>query len=214
MKRVLNGVVAPFFVFWWIFLVSPTLRITRCGNGDTERHAREHPHVSVFWHSRIFYMTWHLAWRGFDALVSPSSDGDIIANTLRLFGFHCVRGSSFKRGPRALLEMARRLGKGASVAMIADGSRGPALKAQSGAIYLAKLTGHKIAPIAWGAKWKGNIGSWDRTIFPLPFSPVRLVYGDLIEVSRDADNDTVEQKRAELERELLRITAVADDFGQ
>ena len=92
MKRFLNGIVAPFFAFWWILLTALTLRVTRRGEEETEFYMRENPYIAVFWHIRIFYMTWLFSWRRkMNALVSPSVDGDIIANSLRFFGYGLVR---------------------------------------------------------------------------------------------------------------------------
>ncbi|MBI5637688.1 MAG: lysophospholipid acyltransferase family protein [Nitrospinae bacterium] len=213
MKRFLNGTVVPFLAYWWLLLTSITLR-PRVFGADTQKYASENPCIFVFWHNRIFYMPWHLRrQRNLHALVSPSGDGEIIHGTLRLFGYFTVRGSSFRHGARALIALARKLRGGATAAMIADGSRGPALIAQSGAIYLAKLTGLKIVPLAWGAEWKKNLNSWDKTIFPLPFSRVNVVYGDPIEVPKDITKEGMEDKRKELEAALLRVTAEADGFS-
>lgn len=212
MKRFLNGTVVPLFAYGWLLLTSITLR-PRIFGADTQKYAAENPCIFVFWHNRIFYMPWHLRrQRNLHALVSPSGDGEIIHGTLRLFGYFTVRGSSFQHGARALIALARKLRGGATAAMIADGSRGPALIAQSGPIYLAKLTGLKIVPLAWGAEWKSHFNSWDKTIFPLPFSRVNVVYGDPIEVPKDITKDEMEDKRKELEAALLRVTAEADGF--
>ena len=212
MKRLLNGTIVPFLAYWWLLLTSITLR-PRVFGVDMQKYAAENPCIFAFWHNRIFYMPWHLRrQRNLHALVSPSGDGEMIHGTLRLFGFFTVRGSSFKHGARALIALARKLRRGATAAMIADGSRGPALVAQPGAVYLAKLTGLKIVPLAWGAEWKNNFNSWDKTIFPFPFSRVNVVYGNPVEVPKDITKEGIEEKRKELEAELLRVTAKADGF--
>ncbi len=214
MKRFLNGTIVPFLAYWWLLFTSVTLRPRLFGE-NAQKYSAENPCIFVFWHNRIFYMPWHLRrQRNLHALVSPSGDGEIIHGTLRLFGYFTVRGSSFQHGARALISLAKKLRMGAAAAMIADGSRGPALIAQPGAVYLAKLTGLKIVPLAWGAKWKRNINSWDKTIFPIPFSRINVVYGDPIEVPKDVTKEGIEQKRVELEAALARVTAEADIFSQ
>lgn len=214
MKRFLSGTIVPFFAYWWLLLTSITLRPFVFG-ANTQKFTNENPCIFVFWHNRIFYMPWHLRrQRNLHALVSASADGEMIHGTLRLFGFFTVRGSSFRHGARALITLARKLRAGAAAAMIADGSRGPALVAQPGAIYLAKLTGLKIVPVAWGAEWKRNFNSWDKTLFPLPFSRVNVVYGDPIEIPKNITKEGIEDKRKELEAALMRVTAEADGFSR
>lgn len=156
-----------------------------------------------------YHFRWQKRWR---ILVSPSSDGDVINGILKLFGFSTVRGSSYKNPVRALLSLARKVKSGASAVMIADGSRGPANTAQSGCVAIAKLTGRLIVPIAFGAERKKNLGSWDKTILPLPFSRINMVFGNPIAVEENADGSQLELKRLHLEEELKKITAIADTF--
>jgi len=211
--RIVNGVIAPLVGYVWIYLVSLTLRV-KIIDGAQASAALKGGHILAFWHSRVFYMPYYFRFEGkaLLCLVSPSGDGAIIDGILRLFGFSTVRGSTFKHGRRALITLARRVRAGENAAMIVDGSRGPARKAQLGSIYLAKLTGALIIPTAYGAKSKFEVSSWDRTIFPLPFSRVNMVFGKPMEVPREISDDELEKFRAALEGELNRITDVADRF--
>jgi hypothetical protein len=156
-----------------------------------------------------YHFRWQKKWR---LLVSPSSDGDIINGIVNRFGLFTVRGSSFKSPTRALLALARDVRKGASVAMVADGSRGPANVAQIGSIALAKLTGKPVVAIAFGAEKKINLNSWDRTLLPLPFSRVNMVFGKPIVVEKRCNDEELESKRTELEKELNRVANIADSF--
>jgi len=213
MKRLLNRTVAPALGFVVICLVSLTLRVRVIGaeHWESRRNGRC---IFTFWHSRIFYMPFHFRSLGnLHILVSPSADGDIIAGILRLFGMHTIRGSSFRHGVRALVALVKTIRKGASAAMIADGSRGPARIAQPGSIYLAKLTGVTILPIAFGAEKKKELKSWDRTVIPLPFSRINMAFGAPMDIPPDLSDDGIEKKRAELEAELNRLTALADSFA-
>lgn len=194
------------------------MRVNVIGKEQAE-FVRKNDVVLAFWHSRIFYMPYHFRrqkkWR---ILVSPSSDGDIIDGVLRLFGFITVRGSTFKSPTRTLLVLAKVLNKGTSaagagVAMIADGSRGPANIAQIGSVALAKLTGKLVVPVAFGAERNKNLGSWDKTIIPMPFTRINMVFGKPISVDRKSSEQELESRRAELEKELNRITKLADRFS-
>ena len=211
--RFINGVIAPLAGWLWIHLVSITLRVKVTDAGGSAAVLNDR-HVLAFWHSRIFYIPFYFGCESkkYSILVSPSGDGAIINGVLKLFGYSTVRGSTFQHGRRALIALARLVRKGSNAAMIADGSRGPARVAQPGSVYLAKLTGAPIVPLAFGAKNKKEINSWDRTIFPFPFSRANLVFGNPITVPRELTEAELEAKRAELESELNRITDLADRF--
>ncbi|MBI5179276.1 MAG: lysophospholipid acyltransferase family protein [Nitrospinae bacterium] len=209
-KRLVNATAAPWLAYGLIQAVSRTLdaRIT----GDAA-FCQNNRHILAFWHSRIFYMPYYFRReKNLHALVSPSADGDIIAGALRRFGIFTVRGSSFQKGPASLVALAKRVRHGANAAMIADGSRGPARIAQPGSIYLAMLTGAPIVPIAFGAEKKRELGSWDRTLIPLPFSRVNMVFGAPMHVPRKLSEEEIEKNRLELEAAINRVTDMADRF--
>jgi len=136
-------------------------------------------------------------------MVSSSRDGDLIADTVERFGMRAVRGSSRHGGRQALDQMidALRAG-GVSAGVIVDGPRGPALVAKSGAVVLARATGLPIVPGTWWARPIAHVGSWDRTIVPLPFSRIVFAFAEPMVVPPDADDDAVEAARAELTRRL------------
>jgi len=197
-----------------IFLLGMTYR-KRIKGGEIEQSlfAQGIPPIYALWHGRLFY--WSYFYRGqgrIHCLVSPSSDGEIIASLLRLFGLNVIRGSSFKGGTRAFRGLIRTVKGGNSAAIIADGSRGPALKVQEGVIHLAMLTGAPILPVTYGAERAVFLKSWDRFMIPWPFSRVAVIYGDPVYVRRDLTEDQLEEKRLELEQRLNEITKRADGY--
>src|SRR5262245_44233065 len=92
--------------------------------------------------------------------------------------------------------------EGHAVGITLDGPRGPALVAQPGALWLAKVTGNPIVPFHMEAKPSWTAPSWDASQIPYPFSLVALVFGEPIEIPADADDAAMEQKRRELEDHL------------
>jgi lysophospholipid acyltransferase (LPLAT)-like uncharacterized protein len=136
-------------------------------------------------------------------MVSSSRDGDIIADTVERFGMRAVRGSSRHGGMRALDAMidAVRQG-GVSAGVIVDGPRGPARIAKAGAVLLARATGLPIVPGTWWARPMLRVGSWDRTIVPLPFSRIVFAFAEPLFVPPDADDASVDAAAAELTRRL------------
>ncbi|WP_417912107.1 lysophospholipid acyltransferase family protein [Candidatus Electronema sp. TJ] len=158
--------------------------------------------VAPFWHYSVFYMLYHLRRYPGVAMVSASKDGEYIARVAGLLNFETVRGSSHRFGVRALKGMVDHVRQGKHAGIVADGSQGPALKAQPGAILVAAKSGAPIMPIAWAAKRYKAFNSWDRTVIPLPFSPMILEYGELIWVAPELTAETLEQQRQQLENAL------------
>jgi lysophospholipid acyltransferase (LPLAT)-like uncharacterized protein len=155
--------------------------------------------VVPFWHYSVFYMLHHLRRYPGVAMVSASKDGEYIARVARLLNFETVRGSSNRSGVRALKGMVDHVKQGKNAGIVADGSQGPPLKAQPGAILLAAKSGSPIMPIVWAVKRYKAFNSWDRTVIPLPFSRIILEYGELIWVEPELTAETVEQYRQRLE---------------
>jgi lysophospholipid acyltransferase (LPLAT)-like uncharacterized protein len=161
--------------------------------------------VVPFWHYSVFYMLYHLRRYPGVAMVSASKDGEYIARVAGLLNFETVRGSSHRFGVRALKGMVDHVRQGKHAGIVADGSQGPALKAQPGAILVAAKAGAPIMPIAWAAKRCKVFSSWDRTAIPLPFSPMILEYGELIWVAPELTAETLEKHRQQLETALNSI---------
>jgi lysophospholipid acyltransferase (LPLAT)-like uncharacterized protein len=155
--------------------------------------------VVPFWHYSVFYMLYHLRQYPGVAMVSASKDGEYIARVAQLLNFETVRGSSNRFGVRALKGMVDHVKQGKNAGIVADGSQGPPLKVQPGAIMLAAKSGSPIMPIVWAAKRYKAFNSWDRTVLPLPFSPMILQYGELIWVEPELTSDSVEKYRQQLE---------------
>ncbi len=103
-------------------------------------------HISVLYHFR--------ACRGV-VMVSPSRDGDIIAGLVRRWGYAVVRGSRHKGGMDAAREMVVQVkNEKRPAGLIADGSQGPARRAQKGSVFIARAAGVPMIPAIIVARWK------------------------------------------------------------
>ncbi|MCI5116022.1 MAG: DUF374 domain-containing protein [Candidatus Electrothrix sp. AX2] len=138
-------------------------------------------------------------------MVSASKDGEYIARVASLLGFETVRGSAHRFGVRALKGMVDHVKQGKSAGIVADGSQGPALKMQPGAIMLAAKSGSPIMPIVWATKRYKAFNSWDHSVIPLPFSPILLQYGDLIYVEPRLNAALLEEYRQQIEQAMNRM---------
>ena len=161
--------------------------------------------IMAFWHGRVLTATYYFRRRDIVVMISENFDGEWIARIIESFGFQTSRGSTSRGGRRALLQLKRAMERGLPAGFAVDGPRGPARKAQPGAVWLAKLTGNPVVPFHMEASSYWSLRSWDRTQIPRPFSTVALAVGAPIEVPREADEAMLEAKRIELEQALLAL---------
>ena len=156
-----------------------TCRLRVHGRERMEEAVREHgAAIAAFWHYSFLYLFYHLRAYSAAVMVSSSRDGEYIARLARQFNHLPVRGSSNQRGFRALREMVELMHRGSSAGIVADGSQGPARRAQSGAILMASKSGRPILPMAWAADRAIAFNSWDRTLLPKPFATIALHHGE------------------------------------
>lgn len=169
------------------------------------------PFILCFWHGRLLMMPY--CWRRdktIHMLISQHRDGQLIANTVAHFGIKTAAGSSSKGGSAALRTMLKALKAGEYVGITPDGPRGPRMRASAGIVGVARMSGVPIIPATYGVSRRKVLGSWDRFLVAWPFVRGTMVWGDPIEVPRDADEDMLEAKRLEVEEGLNAITAEAD----
>ena len=143
---------------------------------------------------------------------SESRDGDIQAVVLRRFGFEVVRGSSKRKGGRALLGMVDGLRRGKDIALAVDGPRGPICEVKQGVTYLAGKLDKPIIPVATGAKRRWILEKiWDKYMLPVPFTNGVVVYGRPVIVQGTSEEE-LEAKRKELQTALNDVTNEADEY--
>lgn len=178
------------------------------GGASTERV------IFCIWHNRLAlslaayrrYVQRFEPGRRMAAMVSASRDGGMLARILELFDVEPVRGSSSRRGPQALRELATFGERGLDLAITPDGPRGPCYRVQEGVIHAAQLTGLPIVPVSCYLSWKVRPRSWDRFQIPLPFSRCRVKTGTIVRVAREVSDEERNAHREQLERTLIEIT--------
>jgi len=174
-------------------------------------HAAKRPFILAFWHGRLLMMP--CAWsrrQPIHMLISGHRDGRIIADAVKYFGIDSIAGSSTEGGTAALRGMVRFLKAVDCVVITPDGPDGPAMRATSGIVTVARLAGVPILPLAYATKRRRILGTWDRFHLPLPFSRGVFLWGEPIEVPADLDADGIERIRALVEARLNALTAEAD----
>jgi lysophospholipid acyltransferase (LPLAT)-like uncharacterized protein len=167
--------------------------------------------IVAFWHGRLLMMPY--AWesdRPFHMLISDHPDGRIISRTVGYFGISTMAGSTRRGGTRALRNLLGALAAGETVGITPDGPKGPRMRASRGVVDLARLSGVPVIPGTFGCRSRRVIDSWDRFVVAKPFAGGVILWGNPIEVARDASDEEVERARRQIEDELNRISAEAD----
>jgi len=119
------------------------------------KHRRRHPNVVT------------------TTMVSPSRDGQMLADIIARFGQKTVTGSAKKRGAEGLRELIR-VTRERSFGLIAvDGPRGPRGVPRQGVFTLARGAGARLYVLAAHGSPCLRAPSWDRLAMPLPFVRVR-----------------------------------------
>lgn len=222
LKKRFTMVVAAFLIIWAVRLMMLTVKhITPNKDAfhDFGKSQNGKGVILVGWHQRLFYFLY--AYHRFDikklgpmaGLASVSGDGLLAARVARAFGFaKIVRGSSSRRGAAALLEMTNLMEQGWHTGLVLDAPRGPIYAAKPGVIALARLSQRPIVPIAWAASRYWQLKSWDKLVIPKPFCKIYGLAGveDALFVPPDADKDTCEAYRQQLEKKLFELQALCD----
>jgi lysophospholipid acyltransferase (LPLAT)-like uncharacterized protein len=192
---------------------SRTVRIRFVNKAIPDRFAAEGQNVIyAFWHGRQFLLFHSHRNTGIVIPASESRDGEIQAGILKWFGFDVVRGSSKRKGDRALLGLVDALRKGKSLALAVDGPRGPIYEAKQGVTYLAGKLHKPIIPVITSAARFWLLDKiWDKYLLPKPFTNGVIMYGEAIHVTGICEEE-LETKRKELETTLNRLMAQADDY--
>jgi len=174
--------------------------------------------IYLMWHNRIsafMAYAWTFANRQSDyrmfCLVSASQDGELLARPMRESGGHEIRGSSSRQAVEALKRAVRLARKGANIATVGDGPRGPRYKLKPGPLLMAKATGQPIVPVTWSCTRTLQMHrSWDQMMFPLPYTTIRMRFHEPVHVAPDLSDAEMDQANRELQAKMDDLTRWAD----
>jgi lysophospholipid acyltransferase (LPLAT)-like uncharacterized protein len=206
------------------FLAAEFLRLvwltTKFSFEPADVYERAEPHqplIFAFWHGQHFMTPFiktkdsHRA----KVLISRHRDGEFQAIAAERLGIETIRGSgdqggAFHRkgGVGAFKEMVRALEQGCNVASTADVPK-RARAAGLGIIMLARESGRPILAFAMVTSRFIRLKNWDQTTINLPFGRGAVVGIDAIVVPPDADAETMEKLRVQLETYLNEATRIA-----
>jgi lysophospholipid acyltransferase (LPLAT)-like uncharacterized protein len=175
------------------------------------------PCIFVFWHGQHLMTPFIRIKKSYLAkvLISRHRDGEFNAIAAERLGIGTIRGSgdhsgAFHRkgGIGAFKEMVRALEENWNVATTADVPK-RARVAGLGIIMLARETGRPIMPFAMVTSRYIRLKNWDSTTINLPFGRGALVGIESVTVPPDADAETMEKLRQQVETILNEATRKA-----
>jgi lysophospholipid acyltransferase (LPLAT)-like uncharacterized protein len=172
------------------------------------------PAILVFWHGQHFMTPFIKTKDSYRAkvLISQHRDGEFNAIAAERLGIGTIRGSgdhggAFHRkgGVGAFKEMVQALQDNWNVATTADVPK-RARVAGLGVIMLARESGRPILPFAMVTSRYIRLKNWDSTTINLPFGRGAVVGIDTVTVPPDADAETMEKLRLQVETILNEAT--------
>lgn len=147
-------------------------------------------------------------------LISPSQDGEIVAQIVARWGYRILRGSSSHSIIRAWNEMKRELLQGGELIIVPDGPRGPDRKLKPGCLKLAQETGAYLVPFTFSASRKKIFQTWDRFLLFYPFSKVVVLIGQPLAIDSGITEDELEKERQKVESLMVELDEKADGYFQ
>ena len=213
-RRFILKYIVPPLGFVLIYLFGITYRKVLVNN-DIEKSLLDRGVNPIYalWHGRLLFFPFLYRWQWkLYTIVSLSTDGEIIARILSMFGVYVIRGSSYEGGTKALREMVKVVKNKKSVFITVDGSRGPVFKVQGGVLHIARLGEAPVIPVTYGAEKAIVLKSWDRFIIPMPFTRVAVIYGEPLYIPRELKEEQHEIYRLLLEQRLNEMTSKADNY--
>lgn len=183
-----------------------TLRFTEVGREEVDAlWDAETPMVFALWHDELFPLMHVRRQLEAIAVVSQSSDGELLAQVLEKLGLKTARGSSSRGGVKALLKVAKMMRDTRYLAVITvDGPRGPRHEAKEGAVFLAQRGNAKVVPVRIGMS-KSYIfqKAWDKFQIPLPFAKIEIIFGEPYDLGEgDLNAEFLATERQRLENKL------------
>ncbi len=142
---------------------------------------------------------------GTGAMVSRSTDGQLLIRGLRALGIIPIRGSSCrtdrdKGGSAAVRALIEHVLSGAPAYLAVDGPRGPRNRLNKGIALLSQRTGAVVINIVAVPTRRWILtGTWDRMQIPKPFSTINAYFGKPLAPRKD---ESLEQYRVRIETAL------------
>ena len=197
------------FGFYLLRILGRTLRYEIDDRAGVFGKPVRENYIGALWHNRLLLFPIILKRffpdRSGAALISASRDGDLLTDAIHRFGFEVVRGSSSRLGASAILQLSAELSAKRDIVITPDGPRGPVYQLGPGVVFLAQTTGARVIPVnlEYSSCWR--VKSWDRFIIPKPFSNVRVIIGEPLQIRSTSSDEEFEAERMRLQNAMMSL---------
>ncbi|MFC1894518.1 lysophospholipid acyltransferase family protein [Candidatus Dependentiae bacterium] len=188
-----NSIIFTFLVqniiYCYLRILFSTYRLTIKMDYDFEKDFKTNKGVFYFWHQNIIAATCFFFSKKCigHCVVSSSRDGKIMGSIAQKLGFKVLYGSAYKRSINLIKHALDVLDANKRLAIVGDGSRGPAFKLKRGPIYLAAKSQLPLVFLEVKTEWAFTFKkSWDKFQIPLPFSKIFIRVHSPVMPSPDA----------------------------
>ncbi|MBD3231810.1 DUF374 domain-containing protein [Candidatus Dependentiae bacterium] len=164
-------------IYFYLKILFATYRIQIKLDHDYKDDFNHNVGVFYFWHQNIIAATYFFFKKKCvgHCIISPSRDGKIMGFLAQKFGFKVIYGSAYKKSVEVIRRALDVIDVNKRLAIVGDGSRGPAFKLQRGTIYLAAKSQVPLIYVECKSEWVFTFKkSWDHFQIPLPFSKIYI----------------------------------------
>jgi lysophospholipid acyltransferase (LPLAT)-like uncharacterized protein len=145
----------------------------------------------------------------FHVLASKHGDGMIIGKILNNFKIKSIYGSTRKEGKEKrgislvdFRKIFKLLKSGAAICITPDGPRGPRHKITGHLVNIAKISQAPIFPASYYISNKKIFNTWDKFVFPLPFSKIYFYIGEGIKIPKNLNENKISNYNDQIKKAL------------
>lgn len=146
----------------------------------------QEPVIFAFWHSDLLmqsYLYYQLrSTPKAQVLISEHFDGQLIARTIKFFGFGTIHGSTTRGGARVLFQGLKSLEQGYDIGITPDGPKGPRYEVNDGIVVMAQKRHAKVIVFHCIPSSYWQLKSWDKFVVPKPFGSLDFYASEPIDL--------------------------------
>lgn len=208
LEAILSGAVAAYLKF-----CLRTIKWQSEGLEPLKEALKDGPVILVLWHSRLILAAAHWPHDSCAArtLVDTSPIARLAGAIQRRFGVEPVQIRAGRSSLDTTLDVLRQLRGGNSLGLAADGPIGPARKFRDPPMEWARISGVPVFFYAYSTRRHIQFSSWDRMMFPVPFTKGAYVFRRLqSDIPRKIDDAQRKALKREMALALDGVQAEAD----
>ena len=208
LERITSALISGYIRF-----CAGTTRWQRQGLQELRAALADGPVIVLFWHSRVMLAPrhWPLDLGRLAVLRDSSTAGRLSAAVQRRMGLEPVEMSHRASNLAASRAVLKKLADGVSLALTADGPDGPALRVKDAPLEWLRVTKQPVFIYAHSVRRQRRLSSWDRMLWPLPFTRGAMVFRRWPDqLPRRATATELQQARGVLQQLLTAVQSEAD----